>query len=101
MHDREEIRKKETVLNIIIKYKSALILLLLCVVVTVLSPVGRICACIFNFDYRIANQFRAIWICGRNNRNTIGRNNRDSIRNFNCRIGIAAFYSYIGIYVCI
>lgn len=38
MHDREEIRKKETVLNIIIKYKSALILLLLCVVVTVLSP---------------------------------------------------------------
>ena len=26
MHDREEIRKKETVLNIIIKYKSALIL---------------------------------------------------------------------------
>ena len=38
MHDREEIRKKETGLNIIIKYKSALILLLLCVVVTVLSP---------------------------------------------------------------
>ena len=38
MHDREEKRKKETVLNIIIKYKSALILLLLCVVVTVLSP---------------------------------------------------------------